>query len=507
LRINDHPADKIAYTILGSSVAVTYGELDQASNQGAHLFRDRGIVAGNGIAIWLPNHPEFLKITWAAQRSGIYYTPISTFFQTEEVTYILDNSDASLLITNSELLDRLPAQFLTQTDIDILLVDGADDNLSGPDYPKWPAERDRYPQTPIVDECEGAEMIYSSGTTGRPKGVRFPLTYAPLGTVSQLFKTRIEMHGLGSDTRYLSTAPMYHSAPLRYNMMVTRLGGTAFILEKFDAVAALEAIQQYRITHSQWVPTMFVRMLKLAAEKRRQYDVSSLRYAIHAAAPCPIEIKQRMIDWFGPIIYEYYSGTEANGSTAINSEEWLSHRGSVGRAIHGDVHILDDEGKEVQALESGTVFFANGSEFSYYKDEVKTAAAKNALGWSTLGDIGYVDAEGYLYLQDRKSFMIISGGVNIYPQEVENLLITHPQVSDVAVFGVPDNEFGEAVKAVVELMPGTASSAELAAELIAFCREQLSHIKCPRSLDFLPKLPRHPTGKLYKQQLKDQYWP
>jgi long-chain acyl-CoA synthetase len=515
LRINDHPADKPAFAMLGSGVEVTYGELNQASNQGAHLFRDRGITPGDGIAIWLPNHAEFLKITWAAQRSGIYYTPISTFFQTEEVTYILENSDASLLITNPELLKRLPAEFLEQTKLDILLLDTLLLNKTSrdlkrqdsPDYPDWAAERRQYPTTPISDECEGAEMIYSSGTTGRPKGVRFPLAFAPLGTVSQLFKTRIKMHALGSDTRYLSTAPMYHSAPLRYNMMVTRLGGTAFILEKFDAEAALEAIQQYRITHSQWVPTMFVRMLKLGAEKRTQYDVSSLRYAIHAAAPCPADIKQQMIDWFGPIIYEYYSGTEANGSTAINSEEWLSHRGSVGRAIHGEVHILDDEGKEVPALESGTVYFANGSEFSYYKDEVKTAAAKNALGWSTLGDIGFVDAEGYLYLQDRKSFMIISGGVNIYPQEVENLLITHPRVSDVAVFGVPDDEFGEAVKAVVELMPGTASTPELAVELIMFCRAKLSHIKCPRTLDFLPKLPRHPTGKLYKQQLKDPYWP
>jgi len=493
--------------MLGSGVEVTYGELNQASNQGAHLFRDRGIAPGNGIAIWLPNQAEFLKITWAAQRSGIYYTPISTFFQTEEVTYILGNSDASLLITSSELLERLPTEFLEKTTLDILLVDSADGHSGWPDYPDWSAERGRYPLTPISNECEGAEMIYSSGTTGRPKGVRFPLAFAPLGTISPLFKTRIEMYALGPDTRYLSTAPMYHSAPLRYNMMVTRLGGTAFILEKFDAEAALEAIQQYRITHSQWVPTMFVRMLKLADQKRAQYNVSSLRYVIHAAAPCPIDIKQQMIDWFGPIVYEYYSGTEANGSTAISSEEWLSHRGSVGRAIHGDVHILDDEGEEVQALESGTVFFANGSEFSYYKDASKTAAAKNALGWSTLGDIGFVDTEGYLYLQDRKSFMIISGGVNIYPQEVENLLITHPRVSDVAVFGVPDKEFGEAVKAVVELMPGTASSPELATEMIAFCREKLSHIKCPRSLDFLPKLPRHPTGKLYKQQIKEQYWP
>jgi long-chain acyl-CoA synthetase len=501
LRVNDHPANKVAYQMLGSDIEVTYGALDQASNQGAHLFRDRGICPGDGIAIWLPNHEEFLKITWAAQRSGLYYTPISTFFQTTEVTYILDNSDALLLITSPELLARLPTIFLKQTSLDILIVDGAT-----ADYPDWTQERRKYPCTPILDESEGAEMIYSSGTTGRPKGVRFPLKFSATGTVSELFKTRIKMHNLSPETRYLSTAPMYHSAPLRYNMMVTRLGGTAFILEKFDAEAALEAIQRHRITHSQWVPTMFVRLLKLPLATRSQYDVRSVEYVIHAAAPCPIEIKQQMIDWFGPVIYEYYSGTEANGSTAITTPEWLTHRGSVGQAILGEIHILDEDGMELPALESGTVYFANGSDFSYYKDEEKTANAKTSQGWSTLGDIGYVDAAGYLYLQDRKSFMIISGGVNIYPQEVENLMVSHPLVADAAVFGVPNPEFGEEVKAVIELISQKSGSEALAQELIAYCREHLSHIKCPRSIDFTSALPRHPTGKLYKKQLKDQYW-
>jgi long-chain acyl-CoA synthetase len=499
LRVGDHDASRIAYRMLESGIEVSYGELEATSNQGAHLFRDRGIQRGGGIAIWLPNHAEFLKITWAAQRSGIYYTPISTFFQTSEVTYILANSDARLLITNRELLDRLPADFLTQSDLDVFLVD------DGP-LPNWGRERDKYPKSPIADECEGAEMIYSSGTTGQPKGVRFPLTFATLGEVSTLYKTRIEMHQLGPDVRYLSTAPMYHSAPLRYNMMVTRLGGTAYILEKFEAKAALEAIQRYRITHSQWVPTMFVRLLKLPPEVRLSYDTTSLRYVIHAAAPCPVEIKQQMIDWLGDIIYEYYSGTEANGSTAINTEEWLQHKGSVGKAIHGEIHILDDAGAPQANLSPGTVYFANGSDFSYYKDPEKTKLAKNDAGWSTLGDIGYVDDEGYLYLQDRKSFMIISGGVNIYPQEVENLLINHPKVSDVAVFGIPNTEFGEEVKAVVELVSDAAPSDDLENELIAFCRNQLSHIKCPRTIDFTTALPRHPTGKLYKRQLRDQYW-
>lgn len=493
--------------MLGSGVEVSYGDLDRASNQGAHLFRDHDIQPGDGIAIWLPNHPEFLKITWAAQRSGIYYTPISTFFQTAEVTYILDNSDAKLLITNRELLDRLPLDRLQEAfsngrQLRVFLVD-SDDEI----YPDWCRERARYPVTPIEDESEGAEMIYSSGTTGQPKGVRFPLKFAPLGEVSDLFKTRMKMHRLDHEVRYLSTAPMYHSAPLRYNMMVTRLGGTAYILEKFDAEAALDAIQRHAITHSQWVPTMFVRLLKLAEQVRLSYDVSSLQFVIHAAAPCPIDIKQQMIDWLGPVIYEYYSGTEANGSTAITSEEWLQNKGSVGKAIHGDIHILDDAGAEQPALASGTVFFANGSDFSYYKDPEKTQQAKNALGWSTLGDIGYLNEAGYLFLQDRKSFMIISGGVNIYPQEIENLLINHPQVSDVAVFGVPNQEFGEEVKAVIELQAGVEPSEPLKTDLFAFCRKNLSHIKCPKTIDFLDQLPRHPTGKLYKRQLKDQYWP
>ncbi|MCB1691274.1 MAG: acyl-CoA synthetase [Pseudomonadales bacterium] len=493
-----HPGHKIAYEMVGTGRQVTYGELEADSNRAAHLFRGAGLGPGGGIAILLPNCEEYLKIAWAAQRAGLYYTPISVLFQQREIDYILSNSDASLLITNRDLVRRVSPEVLAN--LDVYLTD------EGETGRHWASTLGAMPTHPIADESEGAEMIYSSGTTGQPKGVRFPLKGLPLGTVAPLVQTRIALHEIDESVRYLSTAPLYHSAPLRYNLMVTRLGGTAYVMEKFDAEQALALIATHRITHSQWVPTMFVRLLKLPEAVRARYDVSSLKFAIHAAAPCPVTVKDAMIDWFGPILYEYYSGTEANGSTAITSREWLSHKGSVGRAIHGELHILDDDGVELPVGETGTVYFANGSDFSYYKDPEKTRAARSSQGWTTLGDIGYVDDEGYLYLKDRKSFMIISGGVNIYPQEVEDCLVTHPAVADVAVFGVPNDEFGEEVKAAVQLVDPALASPALAQGLIDWCRERISHAKCPRSVDFEPELPRHPTGKLYKRKLRDRYW-
>ena len=492
-----HPGEKVAYQMAASGEQVTYQALNDKSNQAAQLFRRQGLQAGDGIAILLDNDVRYLQICWAAQRSGLYFTPLSTLFQAAEIEYILDNSDARLLVTSSR---HLPSLGQLPADLQVYLVDG-----DAP-WPSWDAALAAEPAVPIKDECEGAEMIYSSGTTGQPKGVRFPLQQAPLGTVSALSSTRVKLHQVNNQTRYLSTAPLYHSAPLRYNMMVTRLGGQALIMEKFDAERALELIQTHHISHSQWVPTMFVRLLKLPAEIRAKYDVSSLQYAIHAAAPCPVDIKRQMLNWWGPVLYEYYSGTEANGSTAITSSEWLAHPGSVGRAIYGDLHILDDDDKPLPTGQSGTVYFANGADFSYYKDPAKTAAGRSSQGWSTLGDIGYLDAEGYLYLRDRKSFMIISGGVNIYPQEIENLLINHPAVADVAVFGIPNAEFGEEVKAVVQLLVPASATPAVAEQLIQYCRSHLSHAKCPRSVDFMTTLPRHPTGKLYKRILRDPYW-
>jgi len=314
------------------------------------------------------------------------------------------------------------------------------------------------------------------------------------------------LFGYDAQTRYLSPAPLYHAAPLRHSMVTIKMGGTAYIMDRFDAAGALKLIEHYRITHSQWVPTMFVRLLKLPEEERRHFDLSSMVMAVHAAAPCPPDIKRRMIDWWGPIVHEYYAGTENNGFTAITSAEWLAHPGSVGRAKLGQLHICDETGTELPVGSEGEVYFENGHQFAYHNDPAKTADSTNAQGRTTLGDIGRIDAEGYLYLTDRKSFVIISGGVNIYPQETEDVLLTHPDVLDTAVIGVPNEEFGEEVKAVIQLMPGKTGSAALEASLIAYCRDRLSPLKCPRSVDFQDNLPRSDTGKLYKRKLREQYW-
>jgi long-chain acyl-CoA synthetase len=447
---------------------------------------------GDGIAVVSGNHPLSLAVYWAAQLAGLYYTPVSVQFQRAEVEYILADCDARALIFAEDQAAKVagapqPHRFAME---------------------QWAELIAGEPASLPADACEGAEMLYSSGTTGKPKGVRAARPGAPLNSVSTLFQRRVALHGINRHTVYLSTAPLYHSAPLRYNAMVQRCGGTSVVMPRFDAERSLALIETHRVTHSQWVPTMFVRLLKLPAADRQRHDLSSHRFAIHAAAPCPPDVKRRMLDWWGPIVHEYYSGTEGNGQTAIGPEEWLAHPGSVGRPVLGEVHILDAAGEELPQGHTGRVFFSGGPRFEYYKDPEKTAAACNHRGWSTLGDVGHVDAEGYLYLTDRASHMIISGGVNIYPREVEDVLLEHPAVQDAAVFGIPNPEFGEEVKAAVELVRDAAGEpvAVTAAELITFCRERLAHLKCPRSIDFHAALPRHQTGKLYKEPLKRPYW-
>jgi long-chain acyl-CoA synthetase len=386
-----------------------------------------------------------------------------------------------------------------------LMVDGVE-----PGYDSYETAIAGHPAKPLDDEPAGQFMLYSSGTTGRPKGIVRPLTGAkihqdagPVGALQRL------LWGFDQNTVYLSPAPLYHSAPIGFSTAVLALGGTVVMMPRFEEISALRAIEQYRVTHSQWVPTMFTRMLKLPEEARSGFDLSSHRVAIHAAAPCPVGIKQQMFDWWGPILYEYYAGTELNGMTHCGPEEWLAHPGTVGRPILGTLHICDESGKELPPGEPGLVYFElPAMAFQYHNDEAKTRSAQHPehSNWAALGDVGYVDEEGFLFLTDRATFMIISGGVNIYPQEIEDQLIMHPKVADVAVVGVPDDEMGEAVKAVVQPADVIVGDATLEAELLAYAREHIAHYKCPKSVDFLDELPRLPTGKLYKRLLKDAYW-
>ncbi|HET9732613.1 MAG TPA: AMP-binding protein [Acidimicrobiales bacterium] len=495
--------DKPAYVMAGSGETVTYGELDRRSNQLAQLFRRVGLRRGDSVAVFMENNAHYFEVTWAAQRSGLYYTAISSRLTAGEVAYILRDCGARLLVTSRGKADVAAAAVAESPEVTTRLMCGG--TVEG--FDSYEEVRDAQPDTPIADESEGQDMLYSSGTTGQPKGVKVPLpAEAPIGTPTGVYLLGVGLYGLDADNVYLSPAPLYHAAPLRFTMSWMRAGATVVVMETFDPLEYLRLVERHRVTHSQVVPTMFVRMLKLDEEVRRSFDLSSLRVVIHAAAPCPIPVKRQMIEWWGPIIYEYYAGTEGNGFTAITSEEWLEHPGSVGRAILGTIHIVGEDGEEVPPGEAGTIFFESGSPFEYHNDPEKTAASRNDRGWSTLGDIGYVDPDGYLYLTDRKAYMIISGGVNIYPQEAENLLVTHPKVADAAVIGVPNDDLGEEVKAVVQLMAEVGAGPDTEAELIAFCRAHLAHFKCPRSVDFVTELPRLPTGKLYKRLLRESYW-
>lgn len=492
--------DKPAVIMAGSGRTVTYRELNEESNRLAQLLRAEGLRPGDHIAFMLENHPLYLAIAWAAQRSGLYYTAVSSRLGPDEVAYIVGNCEAKVFIADASIA----AVAQNPPDVPLRLMLGG----TAPGYESYEDRVAAHPATSVEDECEGVDMLYSSGTTGRPKGVKPALSKAPMGTPGPLTQLISVLFQPDGDSVYLSPAPLYHAAPLRYCITFQRFGATVVVMEKFDAENALAAIEKYGVTHSQWVPTMFIRMLKLPEETRARYDVSSLRAAVHAAAPCPVPVKEQMIDWWGPILHEYYAGTEGNCFVYTNSEDWLTHKGTVGRPVLGQVHVCDENGDEVPPGTPGTLYFGEGPEFEYHGDEDKTAASRDpkGRGWSTLGDVGYVDEDGFIYLTDRRAYMIISGGVNIYPQEAENVLAVHPKVADVAVLGVPDPEMGEAVKAVVQPLSMDDAGPELEAELIAYCRDRLAHYKCPRSVDFRAELPRHPTGKLYKRLLKDEYW-
>ena len=498
--------DKPALIMAGSGEITTYAELEERSNRYAHLFRALGLKGGDHIAIYLENTPRYHEIIWAAKRSGLYFTCISSQLTAPEVAFIVKDCSAKLFISSTykqEVAAEIPAQ--VDDSLHHFMIDGVIDG-----FERLEDAGAAQPANRIADELEGQDMLYSSGTTGRPKAIKQFLQGNPFGTIDPSIQAIGTLFEIDADTVYLSPAPLYHAAPLRFNVRIQLAGGTSVMMERFDPAFSLELIGRHKITHSQWVPTMFVRMLKLPEEERAGHDFSTHRIAIHAAAPCPIPVKRQMIDWWGPIIREYYGGSESNGFCSINTEEWLAHPGSVGRALFGVPRIVDDAGTELPVGEEGAIYFSDGPTFEYHNDPERTAAAYNDRGWSTLGDVGYLDDDGYLYLTDRKAFLIISGGVNIYPQEIENILITHPKVADVAVFGVPNDDLGEEIKAVVQPMDMADVSLDggdaLAGELLAYARADLSAIKVPKSIDFEAELPRHPTGKLYKRLLKDRYW-
>jgi long-chain acyl-CoA synthetase len=500
----DH-RDQPAIIMAVSGARLTFGEFDANANRLAHLFRARGFRRGDHVAILMENNVRYCEVMAAAERTGLYYTCVNSFLTPQEAAYVVDNCDARAFVTSAAKAGvATQAAALTPKVTTFLCVDT--DAPIGPFLP-YDAAISAYPPGPVPDEQLGAAMLYSSGTTGRPKGIQRPLPEAHPREQLPVMAFTQRLLQMRDGMVYLSPAPIYHSAPQASVATALRLGATTVIMEKFDAEQFLALVEKYQVTHTNMVPTMFSRILKLPGEVRSRYKVSSLEAVAHTGAPCPVPVKRAMIEWLGPILREYYGSTEANGFTFCDSEEWLAHPGTVGRAIFGTVLILDEDEKPLPPGVVGTVWFEGATNFAYYHDAAKTAEGRDPAGQrSTVGDVGSVDEDGYLYLTDRKTYMIISGGVNIYPQEIENLLITHPKVLDAAVFGVPNADLGEEVKAVVQAADGVAPGPGLERELIEFCRREVAHYKCPHSVDFEPELPRLPTGKLYKRLLRDRYW-
>ncbi len=601
--IGDHALanpEHIAHIMAGSGESVTYGELDRRSSCLAQVFRENGIESGHHIALFMENDIRYLEVCWAAMRSGLYLTPINSHLSATEVAYILDDCDAEGIVTTEMLVPiafKALSQMANHNRVHIKLLASTTSTTQAKDttskaststatgelapvgdtsnthentygFRDYEEAVKNATRLKVDDERLGELMLYSSGVTGRPKGIVRPLRDAP-ATEGLALSTLMRAHyGMDTDTIYMSTAPLYHAAPLGFCLGVQTIGGTVVIMEHFEAEDSLKYIEQYEVTHSQWVPTMLVRLLRLPEAVKHAYRLETHKVSIHAAAPCPLEIKERMMDWWGPILYEYYGGSEFNGFTNIPPQEWLTHRGSVGRASVGEIHILDDNGNDLPSGEIGTVYFAHGGSFEYNNDPIQTAGSRSPQGWTTIGDVGYLDDDGYLYLTDRKADMVISGGVNIYPKEAEDVLIMHPLVDDVAVIGIPDDDLGEVLKAVVTLRkdfvigettgknaagganvdidtsvgtpicPRTvapASSdnaddagsagdtnhytaavadsptvtlpfADIEQELIDWCARHMARYKCPRSVDIVEELPRSSTGKLYKRLLRERYW-
>lgn len=503
-----HP-DRIAVVHDNGETVETYGELEGRSRRLVHVFRSWGLEPGDCVAVLLGNDEAFFDVFWACHRAGLYLTPVNWHLQRDELRYIVENCDARAFLAHARFADIAEA---SAEGIGGLAVSAS----VGGGIPGFRELEDALSSAPadlaLDEELEGSVMLYSSGTTGRPKGVRRPLRRVPAGDPATVITAvgLTGLFGMKEGDVYLSPAPLYHAAPLIFASTQHRIGATTVVMGRFDPEQALRIIEEQKVTTSQWVPTHFKRLLSLPEPIRTRYDVSTLRVAVHAAAPCPVPVKEAMIAWWGDAIMEYYAGTEGGG-TLIRAEEWMAHKGSVGRHwTGGKIHILDDDGSSIEEPgREGAVYFEAppdpAARFRYYKDDGKTAGTYRG-DLFTIGDIGMLDADGYLYLTDRQSNMIISGGVNIYPQETESHLITHPLVYDVAVIGVPNDDLGEEVKAVVVPAPDTEPTPALASDLIAYCRAHIAHYKCPRSIDFVTALPRTETGKMQKRKLRDRYW-
>ncbi|MGV0790844.1 fatty-acid--CoA ligase FadD4 [Mycolicibacterium sp. XJ1819] len=507
MQIREHAVanpDKPAAILHPSGTVVTFGEMEARANRLAHAFREAGLVEGDTVAILMENNEHLHAAMWGARRCGLYYTVVNTHLTPAETAYIIDNSGAKAIIGSAAMRKVCEglAEHLPTGLPDLLMI--ADDDMDG--WQRYPECVAHHPITPISDEIEGDLLQYSSGTTGRPKGIRRELPHVPPADAPNVLSALLMAIQMTEDSVYLSPAPLYHTAPCLWSMAAQAMGVTTVVMEKFDPEQALDAIQRYRVTSGQFVPAMFVRMLKLPEDVRNSYDVSSLKRVVHAAAPCPVDIKKQMIDWWGPKVDEYYSSSEGAGITFITAEDWLTHPGSVGKPLLGVAHVLDEDGEELPAGQAGQIYFdMAGMEFVYHGDPKKTAESRDKHGWVTVGDVGYLDEDGYLFLTDRKNHMIISGGVNIYPQEAENLLITHPKVLDAAVFGIPDEEMGQTVKAVVQTVDPADGTDQFADELLVWLRDRLAHYKCPRSISFETQLPRTETGKMLKRELVEKY--
>ena len=499
--------ERAAFIMASSGQSVSYAEFEMRANQMAHLLCAEGLGQRDHFSIMMENNDRYLEACAAGERTGLYYTCINSYLTADELAYILDNSESQILITSMLKLGVAIDAVAQSNKVRKVLVVDAGANQLPEGFEDYATACQSFPVTPIDNERLGTAMLYSSGTTGRPKGIIRPLPDQPPAEALPIFDFLGQLWHYREDMVYLSPAPLYHSAPQAAVNLTIRQGGTVIIMERFDPEAYLSLIEQYTATHSQLVPTMFSRMLKLPEAVRRSYDLSSLEIAVHAAAPCPVMVKQQMIEWWGPIIHEYYGATEGLGFSACNTEEWLAHPGTVGKIVLGELSVLDDEMQPLPQGSPGTLWFKTATEFEYHNDAEKTAEATSPDGeMTTVGDVGYLDEDGFLFLTDRKTFMIISGGVNIYPQESEDLLIAHPKVADAAVFGVPNVDLGEEVKAVIQVVPGTAEEESLTQELLDYLAEHLSRQKIPRSIDYIAEMPRLPTGKLYKRLLRDQYW-